>query len=97
MKTTFCKLKPKIINYGKCKNFSNGIFRDTLLEERSQVRIDNDDDGFNNFLRICRTTLDRFGPRKKKYIRSNNAEVRTVKNSKNSENSKANAFKQICQ
>ena len=73
MKTSFRKLKPKIINYRKYKNFSNDIFRDSLLEELSQVRINNDDDGFNNFLRICRNTLDRFAPRKKKYIRGNNA------------------------
>ena len=65
MKTTFRKLKPKIINYRKFKNFSSDIFRDTLLEELSQVRINNDDDGFNNFLRIYRNTLDRFAPRKK--------------------------------
>ena len=73
MKTSFRKLKPKIINYRKYKNFSNDIFRDSLLEELSQVRINNDDEGFNNFLRICRNTLDRFAPRKKKYIRGNNA------------------------
>ena len=73
MKTSFRKLKPKIINYRKYKNFSNDIFRDNLLEELSQVRINNDDEGFNNFLRICRNTLDRFAPRKKKYIRGNNA------------------------
>ena len=66
MKTSFRKLKPKIINYRKYKHFSNDIFRDSLLEELSQVRINNDDDGFNNFLRICRNTLDRFAPRKKK-------------------------------
>ena len=49
------------------------IFSESLLEELSQVRINNDDEGFNNFLRICRNTLDRFAPRKKKYIRGNNA------------------------
>ena len=65
MKTTFCKLKPKIINFRKYKNFSNDIFRETLWQELSQVRINNDDDGFNNFLRICRNTLDRFVPLKK--------------------------------
>ena len=37
MKTSFRKLKPKIINYRKYKNFSNYIFRDSLLEELSQV------------------------------------------------------------
>ena len=69
MKTTFRKLKPKIINYKKYKNFSNDIFRDTLLEEQSQGRINNDDDGFNNFLRINRNALGKFAARKKKYIR----------------------------
>ena len=59
--------------YRKYKNFSNDIFRGTLLEELSQIRINNDDDGFNNFLRICRNTLDRFTPRNKKYIKGNNA------------------------
>ena len=73
MKTTFRKLKPKIINYKKYKNFSNDIFRDTLLEEQSQGRINNDDDGFNNFLRIYRNALGKFAARKKKYIRGNNA------------------------
>ena len=53
MKTTFRKLKSKIINFRRYKNFSNDILRDTLLEELLQVRINNDDDGFNNFLRIC--------------------------------------------
>ena len=53
MKTTFRKLKSKIINFRRYKNFSNDIFRDTPLEELLQVRINNDDDGFNNFLRIC--------------------------------------------
>ena len=36
-----------------------------LLEEPSQVRINNDDDGFKNFRRICHKALDRFAPRKK--------------------------------
>ena len=67
METNFRKLKPKIINYRKYKNFSNDIFRDSLLEELSQVN--NEDDGFNNFLRICRNTLDRFVPRKKVHLR----------------------------
>ena len=38
-----------------------------------QVGSNNNDDGFNNFLRICRSTLVRFAPRKKKYIRGKNA------------------------
>ena len=65
MKTSFRKLKLKIINYRKYKDFSNDIFRGILSEELSQVRINNDDEGFNN-------TLNRFAPRKKKCIRGNN-------------------------
>ena len=52
---------------------SNDIFGETLLRELSQVQINNDDDGFNNFLRICRNTWDTFALRNKKYIRGNNA------------------------
>ena len=64
LNTSFFKLKPKITSYRTYKNFSNDIFRDTRLEELLQVRIKNDDDGFNN-LRICRNTLDRFASCKK--------------------------------
>ena len=60
MKTTFRKRKSKNSNLEKIEKF-----RDTLLEELSQVRINNDHDGFNNFLNICWNTLDRFAPRKK--------------------------------
>ena len=74
MKTSFHKLNPKIMDYTKYKIFSNDIFRDSLLEELSRVGIiNNDDDGFNNFLRICQSTIDRFAPCKKKYVRGNNA------------------------
>ena len=73
IKTSFRKLKPKIINYRKYKNFSNDISRDTHLEELSQVRINNLDEGFSNFLRICQNTLNRFAHRGKKHIRGNNA------------------------
>ena len=65
MKTTSRKLKPKIICYKKYKHFSNENFRDTLLEELSQVRISKNDDRFNNFLKICRNTLDKLAPHKK--------------------------------
>ena len=47
--------------------------KDTLLEELSQIRINKNDDGFNSFLRICRNTLHKFAPCKKKVHRGNNA------------------------
>ena len=37
MKTTFRKLKPKIIFYRIYKQFSNNTFRDTCLEKLSHV------------------------------------------------------------
>ena len=43
-------------NLPKYKHFSNDTFSDTLLAELSQVRISNNDDGFNKFLRICRNS-----------------------------------------
>ena len=48
MKIIFRKVKLKIVNYAKYKKCSNYIFRDTLSEELSQVRSNNDDDEFNN-------------------------------------------------
>ena len=73
MKTTFRTLKPTVINYRTYKKFSNDISRDTFIEEISRVRINNNDNRFNKFLRICPITLDRFPPRKKKYISSKNS------------------------
>ena len=44
--------------------------KETLLEELSQVWLNNDDDGFNKLLRFCRNTLDlEFSRRNKKNIR----------------------------
>ena len=39
MKTTFRKLKPKIINYRKYEHFSNDTFRDTLLVEHHNFEL----------------------------------------------------------
>ena len=62
MKTTFRKLKSKIINYRKYKNFSNDFqrhsFRRAIAGLELIMMI------INKFLRIYRNTLDRFAPRK---------------------------------
>ena len=52
MKTTFCRLEPKITCYKKCKRFSNDTFREFLLEVFSQVRISKNDVGPNNIFKI---------------------------------------------
>ena len=76
MKITFRKVKAKITCfYRKYKKFCNYTFRDTILEELSQVQISNNDDWFNHFLIICRNTLDKLASRKKRYIRGNNIRV----------------------
>ena len=50
---TFHKLKSKITCYRKYKHFPNDPFRDTLLEVLSKVRVSNNDDLLNNFLKAC--------------------------------------------
>ena len=42
--------------------FQRNSFRKVI----SQVRLSNNDDGFNIFLKICRNTVDKLVPRKNK-------------------------------
>ena len=55
----------------KVSAFSKQSFRDTLFENLSQVWISSNDDGFYNFLKICRNTLDKLASHKRKYIEDN--------------------------
>ena len=72
MKTTFQKLKPKIVQYRDYTKFSNDEFRKKLVENLSLQNIPTDRNGLEKFLQICINTLDQFAPRKKKYVRGNN-------------------------
>ena len=73
MKTTFQKLKPKIVNYRDYSGFSNDDFRKNLLHNLSLEIINtNDSNGLEKFLQICIKTLDKMAPIKKKYVRGNN-------------------------
>ena len=69
------KLRKKVINYRNYKHFSNKTFRDILLilSELSQVRIINNDEVSEKFLRICQNTVDKLAPcnRMLAYIRYN--------------------------
>ena len=67
MKTTYEKLKLRIISYRDYKNFCNETFRQILLEKLAA-----NCNGFEIFLQICINTLDIFAPCKKKYARGNN-------------------------
>ena len=72
IKTTFQKLKPKIIHYRDYKDFSNESFRVNLLNKLSLENLHTDSNGLGKFLQICNKTLDKEAPQKKKYIRGNN-------------------------
>ena len=72
MKTTFQKLKPKIVNYRDYSGFSNDDFRKNLLHNLSLEIINTNSNGLEKFLQICIKTLDKMVPIKKKYVRGNN-------------------------
>ena len=71
MRKSFKKLKPGVINYRCYKNFSNEVFRESLLEELSQQTFVNNDFGFEKFCNITHKTLDKYAPRKTKHARGN--------------------------
>ena len=70
-KMTFQKLKPRVINYRDYKHFNNERFRDDLLSEISNSYLEFDNNSFDEFFKMCRSTLDQHAPRKQKYARGN--------------------------
>ena len=72
LKTTFQKLKPKIVQYRDYTKFSNDEFRKKLVENLSLLNISTDGNGLEKFLQTCINTLDQSAPRKRKYVRGNN-------------------------
>ena len=72
LKTTFQKLKPKIVQYRDYTKFSNDEFRKKLVENLSLLNIPTDGNGLEKFLQICINTLDQSAPRKRKYVGGNN-------------------------
>ena len=65
MKTTFQKLKPRIVQYRDCAQFFNDNFRKKLLENLSLENINTNSNGLEKILQICMNTLDQMAPRKK--------------------------------
>ena len=72
MKTTYEKLKPRIVNYRDYKNFCNDTFWQVLLGKLSTENINTNWSGFEKPLQICIDTSNIFAPCKKKYSRGNN-------------------------
>ena len=71
-KTTYEKLKLRIVNCLDYKNLCNDTFRQILLEKLSTENINTNCGGFDKFLQICIDTLNIFPPCHKKYSRGNN-------------------------
>ena len=67
---TFQKLKPRVKNYRDYKHFNNERFRDDLLSEKSNSYLEFDN-SFDEFFKMCRSTLDQHAPRTQKYARGN--------------------------
>ena len=65
MKTTFQKLKPKIVNYRDYSGFSNDDFRKNLLHNLSLEIINTNSNDLEKFLQICIKTLDKIATNKK--------------------------------
>ena len=76
MKTTYEKLKPRIVNYRHYKYFGSYKFRQILLEKLSAENVNTSCSGFEKFLQICIDTLNIFAPCQKKYSRGNNMPFR---------------------
>ena len=68
-KITFQKLKHKVINYRDYKHFNNERFRDDLLSEISNSYLELNNNSFDEFFNMCRSTLDQHALRKQKYAR----------------------------
>ena len=71
MRKSFKKLKPRIINNGTYKHFSNEAFRGTLLEKLSQQMFVNTDSGFEKFCNIMLKTLGKYAQCIAKHARGN--------------------------
>ena len=67
MKTTFQKLKPKIVYCRDYNRFSNENYRKNVLLNLSLEIINSKNIGLEKSLQICISTLDQMAPRKKIY------------------------------
>ena len=52
-KTSFERLKPRVVNYRVYKSFKNKLFRENLLYELSKTTLEENSDDFKEFIEIC--------------------------------------------
>ena len=62
MKASFQRLQPRIINYRDYRRFQNDVFREELLSELLNVSIGENEEGFSNFLEICKKNVNYHAP-----------------------------------
>ena len=72
IKTTFQKLKPKLIYCQDYSMFSNDKFGEESSYNLSVENISNTSNDLQNVLQICIGVLDKLAPQKKKYNRGKN-------------------------
>ena len=75
LKTFYKKQRPKIIDYRNYKNFENDNFREDLKKELLKFDITNAP--LSKFNDTMLSVLDKYAPKKLKYIRSNNCNFMT--------------------
>ena len=68
MKTSHRKLKPKIVNYRKYKDFSNNGFRKVLVNELFKITFSKIYEEFEIFFWVSCQVLEIFAPRKQQKI-----------------------------
>ena len=68
---TFQRFQSRIINVRDYRRFQNDMFRDELLSELLNVSIGESEEGFSNFLDICKKNVNYHAPCKQKYARGN--------------------------
>ena len=71
IKTSFERLKPRAINYRYYKSFENKLSREELLYELSKTTLEENADGFQKFIEMCKKTLNHHAPTKQKFVRGN--------------------------
>ena len=71
LKVFYKKQKPKTIQYRKYDSFNNDSFREELNNELLNVDLNNAE--ISEFTETFVSLLDKYAPRKQKYIRANNA------------------------
>ena len=68
MKTSFDRLKAKVINYRDYKSFESKSFGEESLFELSNSTLEENADGFEEFIEICQKTLNHHASAKQKFV-----------------------------